>query len=151
MICLWDTSRQMQIDGMEVERWREKNKLTSTGKKKNSTSLHKQGQTSMFIPSHSRIISYGFVYSGLNVSNYGDSTISFESLLCSLMLLIPWKLSLIRVSAAFLSSITLFSYILFTLLLSPLQLPWCFCLSNHHVQLFGPSLAVASQTEKALL
>ena len=51
------------------------------------------------------------VYSGFNVSNYGDSTISFESLFCSLMPLIPWKLSLIRVLAAFLISIPLFKVV----------------------------------------
>lgn len=56
--CVWVTSRQMQTEGVGVERWRGKNKLSSTGKIKSSTSLHKQCQTSMFIPSHSRITSY---------------------------------------------------------------------------------------------
>lgn len=58
MTCVWDTSRQMQIEGVEAERWRGKTKLSLTGKKRSSTSSHKQCQTSMFIPSQSRIISY---------------------------------------------------------------------------------------------
>lgn len=42
-----------------------------------------------------------FVYSGFNVSNYGDSAVSFESVFRSLMPLIPWKLSLLCVSVSY--------------------------------------------------
>lgn len=99
-----------------------------------------------------------FVYSGFNVSNYGDSTISFESLLWSLMLLIPWKLSLIRVSAAVPISITqlypLYSAFLpasTSLVLLPFKSSWvavwaisCCCFTN------GVSISVISSYNSVL-